>query len=53
MFLDEINTSSCLGVLKEIVIDGTLNGEVLLYLATVNSKYTFDFFYRIFRVISS
>ena len=29
VFLDEINTSSCLGVLKEIVVDGTLDGEVL------------------------
>ena len=28
VFLDEINTSSCLGVLKEIVVDKTLDGKV-------------------------
>ena len=28
VFVDEINTSSCLGVLKEIVIDKTLDGKV-------------------------
>ena len=28
VFLDEVNTSSCMGLMKEIVVDGTMNGEV-------------------------
>lgn len=30
VFLDEVNTSSCLGLFKEIIVDKTLNGEVRL-----------------------
>ena len=29
VFLDEINTSHCLGLFKEIVVDGTFDGEML------------------------
>ena len=29
VFLDEINTSSCLGLFKEIIQDHTFDGEVL------------------------
>ena len=28
MFLDEVNTSSCLGLFKEIIVDRTLDGNV-------------------------
>ena len=28
VFLDEVNTSSCMGLLKEIIIDKTFDGEV-------------------------
>lgn len=28
VFLDEVNTSSCLGLFKEVIIDRTLDGEV-------------------------
>ena len=28
VYLDEINTASCLGLLKEIITDKTLNGDV-------------------------
>ena len=28
VFLDELNTSSCLGLFKELIVDRTLNGEV-------------------------
>ena len=28
VFLDEVNTSSCLGLFKEIIVDRTLDGEV-------------------------
>ena len=28
VFLDEVNTSSCLGLFKEIIIDHTFDGEV-------------------------
>ena len=28
MFLDEVNTSSCVGLFKEIIVDRTFNGEV-------------------------
>ena len=28
MFLDEVNTSSCLGLFKEIIIDKTFDGKV-------------------------
>ena len=28
VFLDEINTSSCLGLFKEIIIDKTFDGKV-------------------------
>ena len=28
VFLDEVNTSSCLGLFKEIIVDKTLDGEV-------------------------
>ena len=28
MFLDELNTSSCLGLLKEVIVDRTFDGEV-------------------------
>ena len=28
MFLDEVNTSSCLGLFKEIIIDRTIDGKV-------------------------
>jgi len=29
VFLDEVNTSSCLGLFKEIIIDRSLDGEVM------------------------
>ena len=29
VFLDEVNTSSCMGLFKEIIIDKTFEGEVL------------------------
>ena len=32
VFLDEINTSSCLGYLKEIIADRMMDGQVLEYL---------------------
>jgi len=28
VFLDEVNTSSCMGLFKEIIIDKTFEGEV-------------------------
>ena len=28
VFLDEVNTSCCLGLLKEIIVDRTLDGKV-------------------------
>ena len=28
VFLDEVNTSSCLGLFKEIIVDKTFDGEV-------------------------
>ena len=28
VFLDEVNTSSCIGLFKEIIIDKTFEGEV-------------------------
>ena len=28
VFLDEVNTSSCLGLFKEIIVDRTFDGEV-------------------------
>lgn len=28
VFLDEVNTSSCLGLFKEIILDYTFDGEV-------------------------
>ena len=31
VFLDEVNTSSCLGLLKEIVIDRSIEGRVSYY----------------------
>ena len=34
VYFDEINTSSCLGLLKEIIIDGTIDGEVMLHTAS-------------------
>ena len=34
MFLDEINTSSCLGLFKEIMVDRTFTGEVKCSLLT-------------------
>ena len=27
-YLDEINTSSCMGLFKEIIVDRTIDGEV-------------------------
>ena len=30
VFLDEVNTSSCLGLFKEIIVDKTMDGEVCL-----------------------
>ena len=30
VFLDEINTATCLGLFKELIMDKTLNGEVKL-----------------------
>ena len=35
VFLDEINTASCLGLLKEVIVDGTFFGEVCMYVHTV------------------
>jgi len=29
-YLDEVNTSSCLGLFKEIIVDRTIDGEVML-----------------------
>ena len=31
VFLDEVNTSSCLGLFKEIILDRTFDGEVQTY----------------------
>ena len=28
VFLDEVNTSSCVGLFKEIIVDKTFDGEV-------------------------
>ena len=28
VFLDEVNTSSCLGLFKEIIVDRTIDGKV-------------------------
>ena len=28
VFLDEVNTSSCLGLFKEIIVDRSMDGEV-------------------------
>ena len=36
VYLDEINTSSCLGFFKEIIVDGTIDGKVR-YIHTVAS----------------
>ncbi len=33
IFLDEVNTSSCPGLFKEIIIDKTLDGKVSSYSA--------------------
>ena len=30
VFLDEVNTSSCLGLFKEIIVDRTFDGEVCI-----------------------
>ena len=30
VFLDEVNTSSCMGLFKEMIIDKTFEGEVLI-----------------------
>lgn len=35
MFLDEVNTSSCLGLFKEIIVDRTFDGEVSTVLGKV------------------
>ena len=32
VFLDEINTSSCLGLIKEIIVDRSFDGEVIIIL---------------------
>ena len=32
VFLDEVNTSSCMGLFKEIIIDKTFEGEVMYIL---------------------
>ena len=32
VFLDEVNTSSCLGLFKEIILDHTFDGEVHVYM---------------------
>ena len=29
VFLDEVNTSSCVGLFKEIIVDKTFDGEVI------------------------
>ena len=31
MFLDEVNTSSCLGLFKEVIVDRSFDGEVMLF----------------------
>ena len=44
VFLDEVNTSSCLGLFKEIIVDRTLDGKVsglgrhMIYSYTKNSS---------------
>ena len=38
VFLDEVNTSSCLGLFKEIIIDRSFSGEVML-LTTIRKVY--------------
>ena len=35
VFLDEVNTSSCLGLFKEIIVDRTIDGKVLTFLRDV------------------
>ena len=30
VFLDEVNTTSCLGLFKEVIVDRTLDGKVCL-----------------------
>ena len=42
VFFDEINTSSCMGLFKEILVDGTLEGEVLpknLFIAAASNPH--------------
>ena len=34
VFLDEVNTSSCLGLFKEVMIDKTLDGKVGSFVLT-------------------
>ncbi|CAF1578446.1 unnamed protein product [Rotaria magnacalcarata] len=44
VFFDEVNTSSCLGLFKEIFMDGTLHGEILpkniFFTAAINPSRT-------------
>ena len=35
VFLDEVNTSSCVGLFKEIIVDRTFDGEVNVYLLLI------------------
>ena len=37
VFLDEVNTSSCLGLFKEIIVDRTFDGEVSMYIVCMVS----------------
>ena len=42
VFLDEVNTSSCMGLFKEIIIDKTFEGEVRIqHTYLFNTKNTF------------
>ena len=38
VFLDEVNTSSCLGLFKEIIIDRSLDGEVIQLFFALKKK---------------
>ena len=40
VFLDEVNTSSCLGLFKEIILDRTFDGEVQYMYHNVQCVYT-------------
>ena len=44
MFLDEVNTSSCLGLIKEFIVDRTLDGEVSYHCLQRSSLIDSDLF---------